>query len=144
MRILTLEQMQALPFATQLLSRLGAEVVKVEHPATGDLGRASLPAMIDPAGRSVGATFVRNNLGKRSIAVDLKAPAGRQLVLDLAPRFDIVCENFKGGALARLGLDYDDFLAVHPTVIYASISGFGNTTDSPYDRGPPTPPWPRR
>jgi crotonobetainyl-CoA:carnitine CoA-transferase CaiB-like acyl-CoA transferase len=135
-RILSLEQMQALPFATQLLARLGAEVVKVEHPATGDLGRGSLPAMADPSGRSVGATFVRNNLGKRSIAVDLKAPAGRQLVLDLAPGFDIVCENFKGGALARLGLDYDDFLAVHRTVIYASISGFGNTTESPYGSWP--------
>ena len=60
-RILALEQMQALPWATQLLSRLGAEVVKVEAPGTGDLGRSSLPAMTDPEGRSIGATFMRNN-----------------------------------------------------------------------------------
>ena len=64
-RVLALEQMQALPFATQLLGRLGADVVKVESPGTGDLGRGSLPAMADPDGRLVGATFLRNNLSKR-------------------------------------------------------------------------------
>lgn len=84
-RVLALEQMQSLPYATQLLARLGAEVVKVEHPAGGDSGRASLPAMIDPEGRRVGATFLRNNLNKQSICVDLKNPAGRQVILDLAP-----------------------------------------------------------
>jgi formyl-CoA transferase len=135
-RILTLEQMQALPFATQLLARLGADVVKVEHPTTGDLGRTSVPTLTDAAGRPAGATFVRNNLDKRSIAIDLKRSAGRQLVLDLVPKFDIVCENFKGGALTRMGLGYDDVAAVHPTVIYASISGFGNTTESPYQSWP--------
>jgi crotonobetainyl-CoA:carnitine CoA-transferase CaiB-like acyl-CoA transferase len=80
-RILALEQMQALPFATQLLARLGAEVVKVEHPVGGDQGRGALPAMEDPEGRRVGATFLRNNLNKRSVCIDLKDPAGRQLVL---------------------------------------------------------------
>ena len=64
-RVLAIEQMQALPYATQLLARLGADVVKVE-PLTGELGRASLPAMSDPEGRSVGATFLRNNLNKRT------------------------------------------------------------------------------
>ena len=63
-RILAAEQMQALPFATQLLARLGAEVVKVEHPVHGESGRGALPAMTDPQGRSVGATFLRNNLDK--------------------------------------------------------------------------------
>ena len=61
-RILAAEQMQALPFATQLLSRLGAEVVKVEHPVTGESGRGAMPAIKDPDGRNVGATFLRNNL----------------------------------------------------------------------------------
>src|SRR5487761_256098 len=96
-RILALEQMQALPYATQLLGRLGADVVKVEAPQTGDSGRGSLPAMTDPAGRQVGATFLRNNLGKRSICVNLKDPRGRDLVLRLAPRFDVVAENSKAG-----------------------------------------------
>ncbi|MCU1396712.1 MAG: putative acyl-CoA transferase/carnitine dehydratase [Ilumatobacteraceae bacterium] len=135
-RILTLEQMQALPYATQLLARLGATVVKVEHPKGGDLGRGSLPAMKDPEGRNVGATFVRNNLNKRSICVDLKAPEGRDLILKLAPKFDIVAENFKGGALAKMGLGYDDIRTVHPAAIYLSISGFGNTTETPYDGWP--------
>ncbi len=135
-RILALEQMQALPFATQLLGRLGAEVVKVENPQGGDLGRGSLPAMKDPQGRNVGATFVRNNLSKRSLAIDIKAPEGRDLVLRLAPHFDVVAENFKGGALARMGLAYDDVKAVHPGVIYVSVSGFGNVVDSPYQGWP--------
>src|SRR5260221_13850511 len=78
-RVLALEQMQALPYATQLLGRLGAEVVKVEAPNTGDLGRSSMPAMADPDGRGVGATFMRNNLSNRSIVIDLKHPAGRDL-----------------------------------------------------------------
>jgi len=135
-RILALEQMQALPYATQLLARLGAEVVKVEHPKGGDLGRGSQPAMTDPAGRSVGATFLRNNLGKRSVCIDLKSDAGRQLVLDLAPRFDVVAENSRAGAMARLGLGYEDIKAVHPAAIYLSVSGFGNTVPSPYDSWP--------
>ncbi len=135
-RILALEQMQALPYATQLLARLGAEVVKVEHPKGGDLGRGSQPAMTDPDGRAVGATFLRNNLNKRSVCIDLKTAAGRQLVLDLAPQFDVVAENSKAGAMARLGLAYADVAAVHPQVVYLSVSGFGNTIQSPYDTWP--------
>ena len=135
-RVLALEQMQALPYATQLLGRLGAEVVKIESTKGGDMGRSSQPSMADPDGRQVGATFLRNNLSKRSICIDLKSDEGRQLVLDLAPRFDVVAENFKAGGLARLGLGYDDVAAVHPGVVYLSVSGFGNTTDSPYKDRP--------
>jgi crotonobetainyl-CoA:carnitine CoA-transferase CaiB-like acyl-CoA transferase len=135
-RILALEQMQALPFATQLLARLGAEVVKIEHPVGGDQGRGALPAMEDPEGRRVGATFLRNNLNKRSVCIDLKDPAGRELVLRLAPRFDVVAENSKAGAMARLGLGYEDLAAVHPAVVYLSVSGFGNRGDSPYSAWP--------
>ena len=135
-RILALEQMQALPYATQLLARLGADVVKVESVKGGDLGRGSQPGITDPDGRFVGATYLRNNLDKKSICVDLKAPEGKQLILDLAPKFDIVAENFKGGALSRMGLGYDDIAAVHPGVIYLSVSGFGNTVETPYDGWP--------
>jgi crotonobetainyl-CoA:carnitine CoA-transferase CaiB-like acyl-CoA transferase len=140
-KILSLEQMQALPYATQMLARLGADVVKIEAPGIGDLGRSSMPAMVDPDGRSVGATFMRNNLNKRSVVIDLKQPEGRQLVLDMAPKFDVVAENFRAGAAERLGLSYSDIAAVHPTAIYLSISGFGHavpagTPDSPYDGWP--------
>ena len=123
-RVLAIEQMQALPYGTQLLARLGADVVKVE-PLAGESGRGALPAMKDPAGNPVGSTFLRNNLAKRSIAVNLKEPAGRDLLLELAPQFDIVCENFKAGTMERLGLGYEAFSAVHPGVIYVSVSGFG-------------------
>lgn len=135
-RVLALEQMQALPFATQLLARLGADVVKIEPRGPGETGRMSQPTMEDDAGRKIGATFVRNNLNKRSIAVDLKNPRGRDLVLRLAPHFDVVAENSKAGAMARLGLGYDDLTAVHPAVIYLSVSGFGNTSASPYREWP--------
>jgi crotonobetainyl-CoA:carnitine CoA-transferase CaiB-like acyl-CoA transferase len=135
-RVLALEQMQALPFGTQLLGRLGADVIKIENPSGGDLGRGSLPAMLDPQGRRVGATFLRNNFSKRSVCIDIKAPAGRDLLLRLAPKFDIVAENYKGGALSRMGLGYDDIRAVHPAVIYLSISGFGNGPATPYDGWP--------
>jgi crotonobetainyl-CoA:carnitine CoA-transferase CaiB-like acyl-CoA transferase len=131
-RVLAAEQMQALPYATQLLARLGAEVVKVEHPVHGESGRASTPAMTDPDGRPVGATYLRNNFNKRSIGIDLKQRAGRELFLALAPRFDVIAENFKAGTMDRMGLGYADLAAVHPRGIYVSVSGFGNTADTPY------------
>src|SRR5512134_2046866 len=87
-RVLALEQMQALPYATQLLAHLGADVVKVEPPGRGDAGRFAQPALTDKDGRQVGATYLRNNLGKRSIAIDLKQPEGRALFERLVPHFD--------------------------------------------------------
>jgi formyl-CoA transferase len=131
-RILAAEQMQALPYATQLLARLGADVVKVEHPVHGESGRGSTPAILDPDGRKVGATYLRNNFDKRSVGIDLKNPEGRALFLELAGNFDVVAENFKPGTMARMQLGYDDIAAVYPHLIYLSISGFGNTVETPY------------
>jgi len=131
-RVLAIEQMQALPYATQLLARLGADVVKVEHPVTGDSGRGSLPPVEDSDGRAVGPTYLRNNLCKRSISVDLKQPEGIELIRRLVPRFDVVGENFRSGTLERLGLGYETLSALHPGLIYLSVSGFGNLHDSPY------------
>ena len=135
-RVLALEQMQALPYATQLMAHLGADVVKVEHPEHGDSGRGAQPRINDAEGRAVGATFLRNNLSKRSVAIDLKQPEGRDLVLRLAPGFDVLAENFTPGVMDRLGLGYDAVHAVAPRVVYASISGFGNATGSPYRSWP--------
>src|SRR6059058_3140166 len=131
-RILAAEQMQALPYATQLLARLGADVVKVEHPVHGESGRASTPAMLDPGGRAVGATYLRNNLDKRSVGIDLKLAEGRELFLALVPKFDVVAENFKPGTMERMGIGYDAIAARHPRAVYVSISGFGNTVETPY------------
>src|SRR3546814_20041417 len=85
-RVLAVEQMQALPYATQLLARLGADVVKVERPGGGELARSSQPAMPDPAGSEVGATFPRPHPPKRSLCLDLPPDARRRLLRHLARR----------------------------------------------------------
>jgi len=135
-RILSLEQMQALPFATQMLARLGADVIKVEQVGRGDAGRAAAPAITRENGERIGATFLRNNLNKRSIAIDLKSDRGRQLVIELAAHVDIVCENLGPGRAKKFGLDYDSLSPDLPAMIYLSISGFGSDGRSPYDAWP--------
>lgn len=135
-RVLAAEQMQSLPFATQLLARLGADVVKVESPKGGESGRSSVPAMTAPTGERIGATFLRNNLDKRSITLDLKSEQGRKLFADLAGKFDVVAENFKAGTMDRMGLGYSALAERWPALVYVSVSGFGNTTESPYGAWP--------
>ncbi len=132
LRVLAVEQMQALPFGTQLLGFLGAEVLKIEHPVHGDSGRGSKPALHDRDGREVGATYLRTNLNKRSIGIDLKQPEGVALVTRLVPRFDVFGENFKPGNMERLGLGYAALSSLHPALVYVSVSGFGNLGESPY------------
>lgn len=135
-RVLAIEQLQSLPVATQMMVRLGADVVKVEPTKTGETGRLSLPAVTDTSGRQAGATFLRYNLGKRSIAVDLKHPKGRDLILSLTPHFDVICENLGPQKANRLGLGYEVLDAINPKIIVASLSGFGNEGDSPYANWP--------
>ena len=135
-RVLAIEQMQSLPYATQLLARMGAEVVKIEHPVRGDLGRGSTPGVVDPKGRPVGGTYLRNNLNKRSVGMDLKNPTAIDLIRQMAPKFDVLAENLKPGTLAKMGLGYDDLAALHPGLIYLSVSGFGNLGESPYGHWP--------
>ena len=135
-RILAIEQMQSLPYATQLLARMGAEVVKIEHPVRGDLGRGSTPGIVDPEGRPVGGTYLRNNLNKRSVGMDLKNPMAIDLIRQMVPSFDVLAENLKPGTLAKMGLGYDDLAQLHPGLIYLSVSGFGNLGQSPYGHWP--------
>lgn len=132
-RVLAVEQMQAMPYGTQLLSHLGAQIVKIEPPGHGDSGRASRPTIREPDGATVGATFIRNNLNKQSVAVDVRRPEGRDLVLRLARGFDVFVENSRAGWMADQGLGYADVAGVNPRIVYASISGFGNLEPSPYD-----------
>jgi formyl-CoA transferase len=129
-RVLAAEQMHALPHATQLLALLGAEVIKVE-PLEGESGRTGRPVLVDRDGRITGSTFIRNNLGKSSAAIDLKSDAGRELFLRLAATADVVAENFRPGVADKLGIGYEQVRAVHPGVIYVSISGFGNRGEPP-------------
>ena len=136
-RVLAAEQMQALPYATQLLGRLGAEVVKVEHPVHGESGRGASPAMIDPEGRTVGATFLRNNLSQAQRRPRPEGPRGpRALPRPRAASSTSSAENFKAGTMDRLGLGYEDVKAVDPSVIYLSVSGLRQ------HRRQPVPGWP--
>ena len=131
LRIVAMEHMAAMPFATQLLGRLGADVIKIEPPGTGDSGRGATPQAHDAAGQPLGATFTRSNGLKRSVVINAKHPAGRELIYRLLGGADVFAENFPPATLPRLGLGPTEVLARHPRLIYASISGFGHT-DGPY------------
>jgi crotonobetainyl-CoA:carnitine CoA-transferase CaiB-like acyl-CoA transferase len=111
---------------------MGAEVVKVEPPG-GEAGRSGRPTTTDRDGSPVGSTFVRNNLGKASIVLDLKSPRGVDLFPGLAATVDVVAENFRPGTATKLGIAYEDVRRVNPRAVYVSISGFGNAEPaSPY------------
>jgi len=135
-RILAVEQMQAMPFGTQLLARMGADVVKVEHPTRGESGRASAPSIRDVDGSEAGATFLRNNLSKRSVGIDLKNPKGAELFKKLVPSYDVVVENFKPGTMERLGIGYETLADIHPGLVYVAVSGFGSLRETPYGSWP--------
>ena len=126
LRILDLTQYEAGPSATQALAWLGADVVKVEPPLEGDPGRG-----VGLTGEVAYSNYFCNwNANKRSMALNLRAEAGRDLFMQLVPRFDVFVENFGPGAVERLGIDYDSLRAIHPGLIYARIKGFG--TSGPY------------
>ncbi len=119
-RVLDLTRVMSGPFCTAMLADLGAEVIKLEMPGVGDTGRLFAPH-ID--GESV--YFNMLNRGKQSITVQLKDPAGVEIVRDLIRCSDVVVENFRPGVLARLGLDYPSVRDLRPEMIYTSITGFG-------------------
>ena len=110
------------PYCTMLLADLGADVIKVESPA-GDDTRTWMPPVTEDG---TSTYFLAINRNKRSVALDLKADGDRALARELARRADVLVQNFKPGGLARFGLDYDAVSALNPSVIYASISGFGS------------------
>ena len=125
-RVLDLTNVLAGPFAGYQLALLGADVVKVENPDGGDLAR-QLGA--DPAlnRARMGASFLAQNAGKRSITLDLKAPAGKDVFRRLVAGADVVLENFRPGVMERLGLGWEALRAVRPDLVYCAISGFGQT-----------------
>lgn len=135
-RVIDLTQMLSGPFCTMLLADLGADVVKVE-PLTGDPTRQNAFSPDDHV-RSYGGYFQSINRGKKSVAVDLKEAAGRELVRRLAADADVVVENFKVGVMERLGLSYESLHETNPRLVYACIRGFGDprTGRSPYSEWP--------
>lgn len=136
-RILDLSRILAGPWTTQILGDLGAEVIKIEKPASGDDSRAWGPPWIkDAAGNdtSEAAYYSSCNRNKKSVAIDIAQPEGQKLILELAAKSDVFIENFKVGGLQRYGLSYEDVCRVNPNIIYCSITGFGQ--DGPYAERP--------
>ncbi|RYF31828.1 MAG: CoA transferase [Comamonadaceae bacterium] len=135
-RVLDLSRVFSGPWAAQMLSDFGADVIKVERPGRGDDVRHQGFRLKDEEGRETDqrSSFVAMNRGKRSITVDMSQAAGQALIRKLAAECDILIENFKAGDLARYGLDYASIKAVNPRLVYCSISGFGQT--GPYSHLP--------
>ena len=132
-RVLDLSRVLAGPWAGQILADLGAEVIKVERPDTGDDTRHWGPPYIKDADGNdsrEAAYFQCANRNKQSLTLDFTQPEGQRLVRELAAQCDVVLENFKVGGLAAYGLDYESLKAVNPRLIYCSITGFGQ--DGPY------------
>jgi crotonobetainyl-CoA:carnitine CoA-transferase CaiB-like acyl-CoA transferase len=122
-RVLDFTRVVSGPYCTQLLSDLGAEVVKIERPGTGDDSRAFGPPFVN--GESV--YFLSLNRGKKSVVIDLAIEKGRQAARRLAAEADVVIENFRTGYMASVGLDYESLAADHARLVYCSMTGFGET-----------------
>jgi crotonobetainyl-CoA:carnitine CoA-transferase CaiB-like acyl-CoA transferase len=130
LRVLDLSRILAGPTATQLLADLGADVIKVERPGSGDDTRGWGPPFVpgpDGEDSDISAYFLCANRNKRSIAIDLATAEGAALVRRLVAVSDVVVENYKPGDLARYGLDYEALRAIKPGLVWCAISGFGQT-----------------
>lgn len=129
-RVLDLSRVLAGPWCTQNLADLGADVIKVERPGTGDDTRSWGPPFLkDQDGNETteSAYYLSTNRNKRSVAIDFSKPEGAELVREMAKHCDILVENFKVGGLKKYGLDYDSLKEINPCLIYCSITGFGQT-----------------
>lgn len=126
LRVLDLTSVVSGPMCTQALGDLGADIIKLESPG-GDQTRHSGAPFREPL---YSAMHTQMNRNKRSIVVDLKSDAGRELVLSVIPKFDVVVENFRPDVMSRLGLSFETLTALHPGLIFASINGFGS--EGPY------------
>jgi len=139
-RVLDLSRILAGPWATQILGDLGAEVIKIEKPGTGDDTRGWGPPFVAETGadgtqaRGDAAYYYAINRNKKSVALDMTVPEDLAVIKDLAREADVVVENFKVGGLKRYGLDYNGLKALKPDLIYCSITGFGQT--GPYRERP--------
>ena len=128
-KVLSFGRMLSGPYASMLLSDLGAEVIKIETPGIGDLSRFAKPVY-----NGVSSYFLSINRGKKSMTLDLKNEKAREIIFDLIKKVDILLENFRPGVMDRLGLSYDTAKKLNPKIIYASISGFGQK--GPYAQRP--------
>ena len=125
LRVLDLTRVLAGPTCTQMLGDLGAEIIKIERPETGDDTRGFAPPVWP--GTTESAYFLGTNRNKQSVTLDIAKPEGQAIIHKLLARCDILVENFKVGALAKYGLGWEQLRAEHPGLIYCSITGFGQT-----------------
>ena len=129
-KVLDMSRILAGPSSTQLLGDYGADVVKIERPGVGDDTRKWGPPYVkDAEGNetSESAYYLAANRNKRSVAVDIATPEGAALIKELAAKADVLVENYKFGGLKKYGLDYDEIRKINPSIIYCSITGFGQT-----------------
>ncbi|GAA5232255.1 CoA transferase [Verticiella sediminum] len=136
-RVLDLSRILAGPWCTQNLADLGADVIKVERPGTGDDTRDWGPPFLkdhDGGDTAESAYYLSANRNKRSLALDIATPAGACVIRELAMASDVLVENFKVGGLRKYGLDYDSLREINPRLIYCSITGFGQ--DGPFAERP--------
>jgi crotonobetainyl-CoA:carnitine CoA-transferase CaiB-like acyl-CoA transferase len=129
-KILDLTRVLAGPLSAQMLADLGAEVIKIERPGTGDDARAfGPPYLVDPAAKenNNNSFYLCANRNKKSVTVNIARPEGQQIVRELAKSCDIFMENYKVGDLKRYGLDYESIRSLNPGIIYCSVTGFGQT-----------------
>ncbi|HEX4928959.1 MAG TPA: CaiB/BaiF CoA-transferase family protein [Burkholderiales bacterium] len=136
-RVLDLSRVLAAPWATQNLADLGAEVIKVERPGTGDDSRSFGPPWVkDRSGRDTrdSAYFTSANRGKKSITLNIAVAEGQAIARELAAKSDVLIENYKFGDLARYGLAYEQLKTLNPRLVYCSVTGFGHT--GPYRERP--------
>ncbi len=133
-RVLDFSRVLAGPTCTMILADLGADVIKVEAPGRGDDTRQWGPPWVGTGPTRQSAYFVSVNRNKRSLTLNLKSDAGRQIARDLAAQSDIVVENFKVGGMAKFGLSYNDLAAINPAIVMCSITGYGQT--GPYHQRP--------
>ncbi|MES0835826.1 CaiB/BaiF CoA transferase family protein [Nocardiopsis tropica] len=123
-RVLDMTNVLAGPYAGYQLALMGAEVVKVEVPGSGDLARR-LGAAPDLSARGLGASFLAQNAGKRSLTLDLKSPRGGEVMERLVRGSDVLLENFRPGVLERLGFGWERLREINPRLVYCAVSGFG-------------------
>lgn len=129
-KILDLTRVLAGPLSAQMLGDLGADVIKIERPGTGDDARAFGPPYLnDPEGKANNnnSFYLCANRNKKSVTVNIAKPEGQAIVRELAKDVDVFMENYKVGDLKRYGLDYDSIKAINPKIIYCSVTGFGQT-----------------
>jgi crotonobetainyl-CoA:carnitine CoA-transferase CaiB-like acyl-CoA transferase len=129
-RILDLSRVLAGPWCTQTLADLGADVIKIERPGTGDDTRTWGPPFLkDAQGLETqeAAYYLGANRNKRSVTCDIATPEGQLLIRELVAHCDVFVENFKVGDMARYGLDYESIKAINPRIVYCSVTGFGQT-----------------